>query len=144
MLEKVISISGKPGLFKIVANSPKMLLVEDVTTKRRFPAHSRDKIVALGDIAMYTDGEDMPLNEILEKLYKHLEEKTVDAKTLNDKAALREIFGQVVADYDRERVHDSDIRKLFQWYNTLVAAGLTDFEIKRGKEGEEEEEKSAD
>ncbi|MDE6771211.1 MAG: DUF5606 domain-containing protein, partial [Muribaculaceae bacterium] len=61
MLREILAITGKPGLFRIISQGNKMLLVEDLKTKKRFPAHSRDKVVSLGDIAMYTDSGDKPL-----------------------------------------------------------------------------------
>lgn len=137
MLREILSITGRPGLFKIVSSTSKMLIVEDVKTKKRTPAHQRERIISLGDVAMYTEGEDLPLDEILDRLYANMEGKTVDIKALEkEKDGLRDKFAEFVSDYDRERVHTSDIRKLFQWYNILVEAGFTKFKEEEPKEEE--------
>lgn len=137
MLREILSITGRPGLFKIVSSTSKMLIVEDVKTKKRTPAHQRERIISLGDVAMYTEGEDLPLDEILDRLYANMDGKPVDIKALEkEKDGLRDKFAEFVPDYDRERVYTSDIRKLFQWYNILVEAGFTKFKEEEPKEEE--------
>ena len=137
MLREILSITGRPGLFKIVSSTSKMLIVEDVKTKKRTPAHQSERIISLGDVAMYTEGEDLPLDEILERLYANMDGKPVDIKALEkEKDGLRDKFAEFVPDYDRDRVHTSDIRKLFQWYNILVEAGFTKFKEEEPKEEE--------
>ena len=140
MLKEIISITGKPGLFKLLGQGNRILIVEDITTGRRFPAMERDKIVSLGDIAMYTTAEDKPLGEILDLLYAKFDGKELDVKQLVADGKLRDTFREVLSDFDDERVHDSDIKKLFTWYNTLVKAGFTKFT----EEPEKEEEKKED
>ncbi|MDE6400737.1 MAG: DUF5606 domain-containing protein [Muribaculaceae bacterium] len=135
MLRENLAITGKPGLFRIISQGNKMLLVEDLKTKKRFPAHSRDKVVSLGDIAMYTDSGDKPLGEILDLVYAHNEGKTIDVKKLVSERGLRGEFEAVLPDFDKERVYDNDIKKLFTWYNILVEEGFNKFT---------EEEESAD
>lgn len=128
MLREILAITGRPGLFKIVSQGNKMLIVEDITTHKRTPAHQRERISSLGDVAMYTESEDLPLPEILTRLYAAHEGKTIDVKALAAKTgALAEEFAKVVPDFDRERVYNSDIRKLFTWYNLLVGAGYDTF-----------------
>lgn len=130
MLKKILAITGRPGLFEIKGQGKNMILVEDITTHKRFPATGRDKIVALGDIAMYTDAGDTPLGEILDRVYKHFEGKEVDYKALQKECKLADTFGEIVPDFDRNRVYDSDIRKLFSWYNLLIVSGFTTFTTK--------------
>ena len=127
MLKEILAITGKPGLFKIVSHGSKMLLVEDLTSKKRFPASSRDKVVSLGDIAMYTYTEDKPLGEILDLVYAHNEGKTIDVKALVKSNGLRDEFEAILPDYDKERVYPTDIKKLFTWYNILVENGYDKF-----------------
>ncbi len=127
MLREIIAITGKPGLYKIVSHSASRIIVEDMTSKKRFPVSSRDKVVSLGDIAMYTDGDDKPLGEILDLLYAKQEGNSVDIKALDSNDKLSEAFAGVLENYDRERVYASDIKKLFAWYNLLIAAGMTEF-----------------
>lgn len=127
MLREILAITGKPGLFRIVSQGNRMLLVEELKTKKRFPAHSRDKVVSLGDIAMYTDSGDKPLGEILGLVYAHNGGKTLDVKKLIADGTIRDEFEAVIPDFDKERVYNNDIKKLFTWYNILVEEGFTKF-----------------
>lgn len=134
MLRKIVAITGKPGLYKVLSQGKNMLIVESLTDKKRIPAHSTDKVVSLGDISMYTDTEDKPLHEILDAL-KALENGAVSSlnpKSNNDE--LRSYFGRIVPNYDRERVYPTDIRKLIQWYNILIETGNTDFKVEEVEE----------
>jgi hypothetical protein len=127
MLKKIVAISGKPGLYKVLSQGKNMLIVESLTDGKRLPAHSSEKVVSLGDISMFTETEDKPLHEILEAL-KTLEngaKASIDPKSDND--TLRKYFAKVVPDFDRDRVYPTDIRKLLQWYNLLIESGITDF-----------------
>ncbi len=143
MLREILAITGKPGLFRIVSQGNRMLLVEDLKTKKRFPAHSRDKVVSLGDIAMYTDSGDKPLGEILDLVYAHNDGKAIDVKQLIADGKLREEFEAVIPDFDKDRVYDNDIKKLFIWYNILLETGMTKFtEDEEDKESAEKETKS--
>lgn len=127
MLREILAITGKPGLFRIVSQGNRMLLVEELKSKKRFPAHSRDKVVSLGDIAMYTDSGDKPLGEILDLVYAHNGSKEVEVKKLIAEGKLRDEFEAIIPDFDKERVYDNDIKKLFTWYNILLEAGMTKF-----------------
>ncbi len=138
MLKKIISITGKPGLYRILSQGRGSLIVEDIDTKRRMPVLGRDQVVSLGDISMYTESGDTPLGEILDKVYAHFEGKPVDVKAM-DSAAMHTTFGEIVEDYDRDRVRDNDIKKLFKWYNLLLASGMTKFAEEPQEEKKEEE-----
>lgn len=127
MLREILAITGKPGLFRIVSQGNRMLLVEDLKTKKRFPALSRDKVVSLGDIAMYTDSGDKPLGEILDLVYARNDGKEIDVKQLIADGKLRDEFEAIIPDFDKERVYDNDIKKLFTWYNILLESGMTKF-----------------
>lgn len=126
-LREIISISGKPGLYKIISQGNRSLIVENLTDKKRTPTGQRDKIISLGDIAMYTVEEDKPLAEILDSLYATMEGKKIEVKKLVADGSLGKVFEKVVENYDRDRVYPSDIKKLFNWYNILVDAGYTKF-----------------
>lgn len=136
MLKDILSITGKPGLYKLVNRGNNMLIVESLLDGKRMPTYARDKIVSLGEISMYTMGEDIPLAEVLTKLGEKegLKVASVDPKKA-DNDQLRDFFGEVLPNFDRDRVYPSDIRKLIQWYNILINAGITDFSI--DEEGEE-------
>lgn len=127
MLREILAITGKPGLFKIISHSSKLLLVEELGSKKRFPASARDKVVSLGDIAMYTDSGDKPLGEILDLVYAHNDGKKIDVKELVKSNGLRDEFEAILPDYDKERVYPTDIKKLFNWYNILIDNGYTKF-----------------
>ncbi len=143
MLKEIISITGKPGLYKILSQGRGTLIVENVEDKHRMPVHARDKVVSLGDIAMYTESGDTPLGEILDKLYSHFGGKEIDVNGMDSKK-LHATFGDVVSDYDRDRVRDSDIKKLFKWYNILIGDGMTRFTEKKEEEKEADTKESAD
>lgn len=129
MLKTILTVAGKPGLYKLVSSGRNMLIVEAVdATKKRQPIHATDKVVSLGDIAMYTDDEEVPLWQVLENVKTKCEGAlcAVDyKKASNDELA--DFFAEVLPNYDRDRVYMSHVRKLIQWYNLLVAAGLTEF-----------------
>lgn len=132
MQQTILSIAGKPGLYKLVSRGKMNLIVEALDeTHKRMPAFATDRVTSLADIAMYTDAEDVPLMTILASLRDKEEGKEV---SINIKKAsskeLRDYFAQVLPDFDRDRVHDSDIKKLLTWYNILVRNGITDFEEK--------------
>ncbi len=140
MIRTIISIAGKPGLYRLVSQGRNMLIVESIANGKRTPAYARDKVMSLGDIAMYTTEEDIPLADVFELVKAKTDGQPVDMNAIGSDSALREYFGSILTNFDRERVHDSDIRKMFQWYNTLVAAGITDFkeEVKPAEKPSEE------
>lgn len=126
MLRKILSIAGKPGLYRLVSQGKNMLIVESLTDAKRTPVYARDKVMSLGDISMYTVEADVPLAQVMQQALAVTEGKPVDIKGMAD-ADLREEFAKVLPDFDRERVYTTDIRKFFQWYNALLAAGFTAF-----------------
>ena len=128
MLKTILSISGKPGLYKLVSHGKNMLIVESLTDNKRVPAYAKDKVISLGDIAIYTDETEVPLHEVLTSVKNKEEGKAaslVPSKATTDQ--LRAYFAEVLPSYDRERVYPSDIKKLLSWYNILINAGITDF-----------------
>ncbi|MDE7345698.1 MAG: DUF5606 domain-containing protein [Muribaculaceae bacterium] len=137
MLKEILSITGKPGLYRIITPGKRTLLVEDLVSKKRFPLGARDRVVCLGDIAMYTVGEDMPLDKILDRVYAVEEGKKIDVKSM-DNDMLRDEFAKAVEDFDRDRVYPSDIKKLFNWYNLLISEGYTKFTEEEAATSEEE------
>lgn len=141
MIKQILSISGRPGLFKLVNQGKNMLIVESLATGKRTPAYAHDKVVSLGDITMYTEQNDVPLADVFESIKEKNDGKAVDYKKLSE-TELREMFAQYLPDYDRERVYTNDIRKVFAWYNELIAAGVNEFknkEIAEDKAAEEAE-----
>lgn len=127
MLKTILAISGKPGLYKLISQGKNMLIVESLVNGKRLPAYGRDKIISLGDIAIYTSDEDKPLGDVLESLKEKAEGKPVDVKALGDDAGIRAYFKEVLPDFDDDRVYTADIKKVLSWYNVLINAGITDF-----------------
>lgn len=125
----ILSVSGKPGLYKLVSSSKMNLIVEALDeTHRRLPIFASDRVTSLSDIAMYTMAEDVPLMNILDSVLRKEDGKvcSLDYKKCG-KDELNAYFAEILPDYDRDRVHDSDIKKLLQWYNILVSNGVTNF-----------------
>lgn len=127
MLKIILSISGKPGLYRLLSSGKNTLIVESLQTKKRIPVLPKDRVVSLGDISMFTDGEDIALSEVLTRLHEKQAGAAVSEELLKDSDALRNSFGEVIPNFDRERVYTSDIKKLYTWYNILIEAGITDF-----------------
>lgn len=144
MLRNVLSIAGRPGLFRLVSRGKNMLIVEAIATGKRTPAYPHDKVISLGDISIYTTEGDILLGEVLESVKAKHNGEAVDVKSLGSDAEIREYFGEVLPTYDRERVYTTDIKKLLSWYNLLVAAGITDFKPEEeAEEAAEAEEANA-
>ena len=127
MIDRILAISGKPGLFKLVSRGNNMLIVENLLDHRRGPALRSDKVLSLADIAMYTVDGEVPLNTVFGKA-KALTGGTVSPVSLKDSAeAQRAWFAQVMPEYDADRVRGGDIKKFIQWYNILIETGNDDF-----------------
>ena len=160
----ILSVAGKPGLYKLVSRAKMNLIVEALDeTHRRVPVFASDRVTSLSDIAMYTNDEDVPLMNILDSVLRKEDGKVC---SLNYRKCSKEellvflffcshfcshllyvngsqveelhaYFAEVLPDYDRDRVHDSDIKKLLQWYNILVSNGVTNFVEEEKEETEE-------
>lgn len=141
-LSGVISISGKPGLYKVIAQGKNSIIVESLIDKKRFPAYSSDRISALEDISIYTVDDDKPLKDILADIYAKQEGKEVPSHK-DDISVLTDYFSEILPDYDDERVYPSDIKKLFQWYNLLLNAGCLEPAAEEKEEKEEKPKKAA-
>ena len=139
MLRTILSISGKPGLYKLISQGKNMLILETLdATKKRIPVYSHDKVISLGDIAMYTDAEEVALSEVLESVKQ--KENGAPASIDYKKASAAELhayMAEVLPTYDRDRVHNGDIKKLIQWYNILINNGITEFVIAEEETTEE-------
>ncbi len=134
MLRKILSISGRPGLYQLVSYGKNMLLVEGLNDKKRFPVHSRERVMSLGDISIFTTSEDVPLSQVFENIGKKFDNKALDAKAIATPDQLHEFIGSVLENWDEDRVHNSDIKKIISWYNILVGAGITEFTAKEEEE----------
>ena len=127
-LKDILAISGQPGLFRYIAQSRNGVIVESLLDGKRSNASASSRVSALTEISMFTEGEDIPLAEVFTKMYAYTGGKAaISHKESNDR--LKEFFGAVITDYDRERVHVSDIKKAIAWFNLLVAAGMSEFRL---------------
>ena len=134
-LSGIISVSGLPGLHKILTQTKNGLIVESLSDGKRRPIYSTQKVSSLEDISIYTIEDDVPLADI----FKSMSEKEDSKKALDHKSdpkKLREYLSEVIENMDHERVYNSDIVKLFQWYNTLAEKDLLNFD-EEDAEGEE-------
>ena len=134
-LEKVIAITGKPGLFQIISQSKSGVIVESLTDKKRFPVNSLHNVSTLNDIAIYTYETEVPLKAVFLSIFEKEEWKeSIDPKS--SKNELLSYFSEVLPGYDEERVYASNIKKLLSWYNVLVQS---DFDFSTIKDELEEE-----
>ena len=136
MLKTILSVSGKPGLYKLVSSSKNMIIVESLSDKKKLPIHARDKVVSLGDISIYTQADDAPLKDILVSMKQKENGQKVSINTGAKPDELRKYFEDILPDFDKERVYPTDIKKIISWYNLLTDAEI-DFEKEEIKEEEE-------
>ena len=125
-LEKVLSISGKPGLYKLKTQTRTGFLAESLLDGKTINVSGRHNVSLLSEIAVYTLTEEVPLREV----FKKISEKEEGKETISHKASkeeLEEFFFGVMPDYDEDRVYASDIKKIVQWYNMLIKNGINDF-----------------
>ena len=130
MKQTILSIAGKPGLYKLVSHAKMNLIVETIDEKKkRIPTFATDRVTSLSDISMFTEGDDVPLYEVLVKV-REKEGGKVSSLDWRKAAAeqLQNYFAEILPDYDRDRVHNSDIKKLLQWYDILIKGGISNFE----------------
>lgn len=139
-LDKILAISGKPGLYELKTQTRSGFLAESLIDGKRLSVSIRHNVSVLSEIAIYTLTEEVPLREIFKKIYeKENGEQTISHKESKNK--LEEYFAEVLPDYDEERVYSSDMKKVIQWYNILQSKGLTDFsEPEKTDKADQEEE----
>jgi len=138
MLKGILAISGQSGLFKMVAESKNNIIVESLDTKKRIPVYSTSKVSALEDIAIYTETGDVPLKEVFKAIF----EKEAGGQTISHKSSVNELksyFGEVVPEFDNDRVYVSDIKKVLMWYNILQEKEMLDFTEEEQTEAKEED-----
>jgi hypothetical protein len=138
MLKGILAISGQPGLYKLVAEAKNRIIVESLLTGKRMPTNATAKISSLEDIAVYTQGNDIPLREVLKKINEtEMGGQAPNAKSPDNE--LKKYFETIVPDYDKNRVYMSDIKKIILWYNILQENDMLDF-----SDGENEPETPSD
>lgn len=126
-LSKILSIAGKPGLYKLVGESKSSIVVESLIDGKRGPAFSHERISTLKEISIYTEGEDVPLEDVLKKIYELKDGKAVANPKKASSKELKELFEEILPDYDRDAVYTSDMKKVFVWYNFLLEKDILEF-----------------
>ena len=122
-LEKIIAISGKPGLYQIVSQTKGGIIAQSLSDKKRMPINAMHNVSVLNDIAIYTYEEDVPLLTIFKSMFKITEGKEAISHKESSKK-LASFFEEVLPNYDVERVYASNIKKVIQWFNILIEAGM--------------------
>ena len=137
-LDKVMSISGKPGLYELKAQTRGGFVAESMLDGKKINVNLRHNVSLLSEIAIYTHTEEVPLREVFQKI----SEKENGGEAIShkeSKAKLEGYFSEVLPDYDQDRVYASDIKKIVQWYNLLISKGFDDFSKPEDKSTDEEE-----
>ena len=128
--ETILTISGKPGLYRLLSHGRNMFIVACVdASKKRVPVYNSDQVVMLDDIAIYTDTEEIPLRNVFAKIYEKENGVLPFDLRMSTPEELVEYFESIIPDYDRERVYLTHIKKMFSWYNILVSNGVVDFTV---------------
>ena len=136
-LKDILAIAGQPGLYRYIAQSRTGFIVESLLDGKRSNATASSRVSALSEISMFTEGEDIALAEVFTRMYAHTNgQAAISHKESAEK--LKAEFEAVLPEYDKERVHVSDIKKVFAWYNMLVSAGMTEFKLPDEEEQTEE------
>lgn len=139
-LSKILSITGKPGLFQLISKTKSSFIVESLLDKKRIPAFSHDGVSTLDNIAIFTAEEDLPIEKVFQAIFKKENgEKIPDI--LNNNNLIKKYFEEVLPDYDKERVYVSNMKKVLTWYNILVENNLIDLEEQAEADVEKKDEK---
>ncbi len=137
-LSKILAVSGRPGLYKHIAQSKNSVVVESLTDGKRSSAFINEQISSLNDISVFTEGEDIKLEEVFKKIYKKENgKKAISHNTAPEE--LKKYFEQAVPEYDKDRVYTSDIKKIIKWYNILIDANILEFNEDEKNENTEKE-----
>lgn len=136
-LEKVLSVSGKPGLFLVLNSGKSAIIAESLLDGKKHPIHTTQRVSSLADISIFTIEEDVPLRDVLTKMKEHYKGESAPENKGDSKLMRKEMI-EFLPTYDEDRVYDSDIRKLFLWYNLLQSKGMLEFAPAENEEETEE------
>lgn len=143
MLSKILSVTGRPGLYKLISTNQNLNIVESIADGKRIPVYAQEKVVALSDVSIYTNDGDIPLREVLKKIKEKEEGKEVSLGSKPSGNVLFSYLEEVLPDYSKESVYASDVKKLITWYNTLMKYNV-DLEEEEGQDEEPGEEEIKD
>ncbi len=127
-LSDYFSIPGKPGVFKMLSQSKSGAIMESLVDGKRVPVFASDKISSMEEIGMFTNGDDIPLKNVFQNIFRKENGKETSVSPKADNKALQAYFTEVLPEWDRERVYVSDIKKALLWYNILISKNLIDLE----------------
>ena len=133
-LDKILSIGGKPGLYKLLTQTRSGFVAESLLDGKKITVGFSNNVSVLSEIAIYTLEEEVPLREVFQKIQKKEDGKKTSVSHKDDKLKLEEYFFEILPDYDEDRVYPSDIKKIVQWYNLLNDQGINDFSAPEKKE----------
>ena|ERR1700722_950389 len=136
-LSEIIAVSGQSGLYKTIAQSKNSVIVESVVDKKRMPVYATQRVHTLEAISIYCTDKDMPLGEVFKKIGEKEKKGATPVDHKADEPELLKYFGEVLPEFDKDRVHISDVRKLIQWYNILQKADMLNFDEVKAEDGEE-------
>lgn len=141
MLKRILSVSGKPGLFQLISTNKNITLVESLKDGKRLPIHEHEKIMSLGEISIYTSDDEVPLKDVFVKIKEKEDGNNVSIDKKSSNKELFSYFEEVLPNYDKEKVYASDIKKIISWYDILIEANI-DFEKDDSQNESEETETS--
>ncbi|MFA5417442.1 MAG: DUF5606 domain-containing protein [Bacteroidales bacterium] len=147
-LSKILSVTGKPGLYRMVGEAKNNLIIESLIDGKKIPSFAHDRVSSLKEISVYTEGEDIALEVVLKRIFDHQEGKPIDDPKKLPPVEIKALFEAILPDYEKESVYVSDMKKIFSWYNLLLEKELLDFnetaeEGKVAAEPEQEETEEA-
>lgn len=139
-LQKILSVSGQPGLFEYLSQGKNGVIAESLSTKNRTSFSMSAKVTSLSDISIYTDAEELPLRELFIKMNEKLGEDNAPTQKSDEKVLIK-FFSDVMPNYDRDRFYVSHMKKVVQWYNILKEFASLDFVDPKEEKNEEESNK---
>lgn len=138
--KKILAISGRPGLYKLIGQMKNGVIVESLDDGKRFPVYVSENISSLQDISIYTEDGELALNDIFQRISKHENKKEASVNLSNSKD-LKTYFETIVPNYEKDRVYNSDIKKVIKWYNVLLKKKLLILEKEEEKSKKEDNKK---
>ncbi len=141
MLSNILSIAGKPGLYKLISTNKNLNIIESLSDGKRVPLHAREKVITLSDVSVYTNEGDTPLREVFIAIREKQGEEKISLGAKSTNKEFFSFFEKVLPNYSRESVYASDVKKIVTWYNLLTEHGI-DFEEEEEEQEEQEEEGS--
>jgi hypothetical protein len=139
-LDKVLTIAGKPGLFRMVAQTRTGVIAVSLVDQKKIVTNLGQQINVLSEIRVFGLKDEMPLNDIFERMFQLEKGQSARVKPKASKDELESYFFEIFQDYDEDRVYSSDIKKIIQWYNLLLESKQLKFKLSKEENSSEMEE----